>query len=54
MREERSFEALSTTQPWLSRFAFVLLGALVMLSFAPFGIYPLAPLLVLPLLYAFT
>ena len=53
MREERSFEALSTTQPWLSRFAFVLLGALVMLSFAPFGFYPLAPLLVLPLLYAF-
>jgi len=51
--EEFSFETLSTTQPWLTRLAFVLLGALVMLSFAPFGIYPLAPVLTMPLLFAF-
>lgn len=31
----------------------MLLGALVMLSFAPFGLYPLAPLLLMPLLFAF-
>lgn len=48
-----SFDTLSTTQPWLTRLAFFLLGALVMLSFAPFGLYPLAPVLVLPLLFAF-
>jgi apolipoprotein N-acyltransferase len=37
----------------LTRLAFLLLGALVMLSFAPFGIFPLAPLLLMPLLYVF-
>ncbi|MDA0679443.1 MAG: apolipoprotein N-acyltransferase [Proteobacteria bacterium] len=54
MSEKFSFETLSTARPWLTRFAFLLLGSLVMLSFAPFGFYVLAPLLVMPLLYAFT
>lgn len=35
------------------RFSFFVLGALLMLSFAPFGWYLLAPFLLLPLLYAF-
>jgi apolipoprotein N-acyltransferase len=48
-----SLETLSKTQPWWARLAFLLLGALVMLSFAPFGLYPLAPILVIPLLFAF-
>lgn len=52
MPENPTFEALSTTLPWLTRIVYVLLGALVMLSFAPFGLYPLAPLLLIPLLYA--
>jgi len=47
------FESVATTQPWLVRLTYVLLGALVMLSFAPFGFYPLATLLIVPLLYAF-
>jgi apolipoprotein N-acyltransferase len=47
------FESVATTQPWLIRLAYGLLGVLVMLSFAPFGVYPLATLLIVPLLYAF-
>jgi apolipoprotein N-acyltransferase len=40
-------------QPWLSRFVFFLTGALLMLSFEPVGWYPLAPVLMLPILFAF-
>jgi apolipoprotein N-acyltransferase len=50
---KRSFDTVSKTHPWLTRLAFLLLGALVMLSFAPIGFYPLAPLLIVPLLFAF-
>jgi len=39
--------------PWLTRLAFFATGALTMLSFAPFGLFPLAVLFLLPLLYAF-
>jgi len=44
---------LSADQPWLARGVFVVIGALVMLSFAPFGFFPLAAILLLPLLLVF-
>lgn len=53
MSNKTSFDKLAASQPWLTRLAFFLLGALVMLSFAPFGLFLLAPLLVMPLLFAF-
>ena len=40
-------------RPWASRLFFLLSGALTMLSFAPFGLYPLALIFIIPLLYAF-
>ena len=40
-------------RPWPARVVFFLAGALTMLSFAPFGIYPLSLVFVIPLLYAF-
>ena len=46
-------ETLYRRQPWLTRLCFFLGGALLMLSFAPFGWYPLALILLLPVLYAF-
>lgn len=39
---------------WLARFLFFLAGALLMLSFAPVGWYPLALVLVLPVLFVFS
>lgn len=48
-----AFDTLFATHPWSLRIASFSLGALVMLSFAPFAIFPLAPLLVIPLLFAF-
>ena len=41
------------SNPRQAKLAFFLLGALLMLSFAPFGWYPLAPILLLPLLQSF-
>jgi len=38
--------------PFLTRLVFLVAGALAMLSFAPFGLYPTAPLLLLPFLFA--
>ncbi|MGI9260645.1 MAG: apolipoprotein N-acyltransferase [Woeseiaceae bacterium] len=40
-------------RPWSARLTFCAIGALTMLSFAPFGLFPLALVLVIPLLYAF-
>ena len=40
-------------QPWAARSVFFLVGAATMLSFAPFGLFPLALICVIPLLYAF-
>ncbi len=40
-------------RPWPARLVFFATGALTMLSFAPFGWFPLAVVFVLPLLYAF-
>ncbi|MDH3439581.1 MAG: apolipoprotein N-acyltransferase, partial [Gammaproteobacteria bacterium] len=40
-------------RPWPARGVFFLAGVLTMLSFAPFGLYPLALVFVIPLLYAF-
>lgn len=53
MSRDLSFDTLSATRPWSLRLAFFLLGALVMFSFAPFDVYPLAPLLLIPLLFGF-
>jgi apolipoprotein N-acyltransferase len=39
--------------PGLTRAAFFVVGSLTMLSFAPVGWFPLAPILVVPLLYLF-
>jgi len=44
---------LFARNPRQAKLAFFLLGALLMLSFAPFGWYPLAPVLLLPLLQSF-
>ena len=44
---------LIASNPRQAKLAFFLLGALLMLSFAPFGWYPLAPVLLLPLLQSF-
>lgn len=46
-------EAWTEHRPRLTRAAFFLVGALMMLSFSPFGYYLLIPILLLPLLYAF-
>jgi len=48
-----AFADLVSRHPWLTRLGFFLNGALLMLSFAPLGWYPLALLLVLPVLFAF-
>ena len=52
MADNISLAILSETQPRLVNFAFFLCGALLMLSFAPFGWYVLAPLLLVPFLYS--
>ena len=52
MRADVPLEDLETFHTWLVRSGFFLAGALTMLSFAPFGFFPLAPFLVLPILYA--
>lgn len=44
---------LAARRLWLARLLFFLTGALTMLSFAPVGWYPLALVLVLPVLYVF-
>ncbi len=54
MLSNLTFDTVQATYPWRTRLAFFLLGALVMVSFAPFDLFPLAPLLVVPLLFAFT
>jgi len=43
----------ASRRPWPARLLYFFLGAATMLSFAPVGWYPLAALLLLPLLYAF-
>jgi apolipoprotein N-acyltransferase len=48
-----SLPKFAERRPWMVRGGFFLLGALTMLSFAPFGIYPLSIVFVIPLLYAF-
>ena len=44
---------LFASNPRQAKLVFFLLGAMLMLSFAPFGWYPLAPFLLLPLLQSF-
>jgi apolipoprotein N-acyltransferase len=46
-------EEFASRRPWVTRLLAFLTGALTMLSFAPVGWYPLALLLVLPLMVAF-
>ena len=46
-------ENVTGQHPWLTRLGSFACGALLMLSFAPVGWYPLAFVLVAPLLYAF-
>ncbi|MGI9203206.1 MAG: apolipoprotein N-acyltransferase, partial [Woeseiaceae bacterium] len=53
MSSKFPLEAWAEHRPWLTRFAYFLIGVMMTLSFAPFGYYLLAPILLLPLLYAF-
>jgi len=53
MSSKFPLEAWTERRPWLTRGAFFLIGAMMMLSFAPFDYYLLFPVLLLPLLYAF-
>jgi len=50
---EFSLQEFTARQPWLARFVFFLSGALLMLSFEPVGLNPLALVLMLPILFAF-
>lgn len=52
MPERFSLTELLDGHPAGAKAAFFVLGALLVLSFAPFGWYPLAPLLLLPFMYA--
>ncbi|MBT6211710.1 MAG: apolipoprotein N-acyltransferase [Woeseia sp.] len=53
MLENLPMDAWASEYPRRVRVAYFLLGILSMLSFAPFGLYPLALILVIPLLLAF-
>jgi len=44
---------IAARRPWLTRWAFFLAGAALMLSFAPVGFYPLALVILVPVLFAF-
>ena len=50
MPAKRQIHIIAWLHPHLSRVLFFVVGALLMLSFAPFGLYWLAPLLLLPVL----
>ena len=52
MPEPKSIQRFVERRPRLSQFVYFLTGALTMLSFAPFGLYPVAPLLLLVFLYS--
>lgn len=52
MPERFSLTGMIRGYPARARLASFVLGALLVLSFAPFGLYPLAPVLLLPFLYA--
>lgn len=51
MPRGNSLLLLPAERPRLGRFLFFLLGALTTTTFAPFGVYALLPLILLPLLY---
>ena len=53
MRAGLPLAEIATGRPWLTRWAFFLAGAMLMLSFAPVGFFPLALALALPVLFAF-
>lgn len=53
MSSKFPLEAWAEHQPGLTCFAFFLIGAMMTLTFAPFGYYLLTPILLLPVLYAF-
>ncbi len=53
MLSEFPLEEIATRYPWLTRFVYFLTGAILMLSFAPVGWYPLALALCLPVLLVF-
>ena len=50
---EFQLQECAIRRPWLTRTCFFLNGALLMLSFAPAGLYPLALILLLPVLFSF-
>ena len=52
MPDQSPIQAFADRHPRLMWLVFFVVGALLVLSFAPFGLYQLAPLLLLPVLYS--